>query len=101
MPITQKIPTQTSVSVIGNNITIKTYYLGEELPEILFAKITDIVGSDNGTPYIEGELLIEMLNYLLHIDCYVDGNGNLILQNNTGDTEKYSIDNDGYLTYTY
>mgnify|MGYP003402434062 FL=1 len=100
MPELKIIPTATTVTIIGDGITIKTYYI-DDLPDTLAAKITEIVASDNGIAYIEGELMIEMINYLSRIDYYIDGSGNLILQNNTGDTENYSVDNNGDLIYTY
>lgn len=94
------IPTVTEYSVSDTDITIFTYYQENELPDTIFCAISDSVGIQNGTPFIEGELLIKVKNYPTNISYQLDNNGNLIQIISTGDEGNYSIDSNGDLIYT-
>ena len=102
MPETQIIPTQTTLSIVGNVISIFTQYIGEELPYIISTFISNTAGSFNGVSYTEGELLVEMktVKYPSQIDCWIDMNGNLIVKSEGGDTSNYSIDSNGNLIWS-
>lgn len=91
--------TQTSVSIIGNAISIRSFYNGEESAnDTLSAFISDIVQVVDGTPIIEGELGIQMNeNYPLEIDYIIDSNGDLIV--NSVDAGHYSVNSNGELIY--
>ncbi|HPI19954.1 MAG TPA: hypothetical protein PKY56_06235 [Candidatus Kapabacteria bacterium] len=97
MPETVLIPTITTLSISGNNISIKTQYNSIDSPSTISAFIASSVGILNSTSYIEGELVITVNNTTL-ANYYLDINGNLILI--TTDPGVYTIDSDGNLTYT-
>lgn len=95
------ISTFTSVLINNSNIQIKTEYLEEGLlPDTIEARITENVGIQDQTSFIEGELLIKMKNSPENIFYFIDNNGNLILNCTTGDQDNYSIDSDGNLIYS-
>jgi hypothetical protein len=99
---TKIIPTITSLTVSGNDIEIRTEYLDiTTLPDTLSADITEVVGMQDNTPYIEGELIIKMKNSPPNISYLIDNNGDLILIDITGDTANYSVDSNGELIYTF
>lgn len=91
--------TQTSVSIIGNTISIRSFYNGEESAnDTLSAFISDIVQVVDGTSIIEGELGIQMNeNYPFGIDYVIDSNGDLIV--NSLDADHYSVNSNGELIY--
>lgn len=101
MSESKQIPVVTTKTVTGSSITIFTYYdaTQEELPNILAARIMSAVGSQNGTSYKEGELIVDMKNYPSNIDSFVDVDGNLIVTGDTGDINSYSIDSNGDLKW--
>lgn len=89
--------TQTSISIIGNAISIRSFYNGEESAnDTLSAFISDIVQVVDGTPIIEGELGIQVTN-LESIDYIIDSNGDLIV--NSLDADHYSVNSNGELIY--
>lgn len=100
MPEEKILLTQTSVSIIGSAISIRSYYNGEEAAnDTLAAFISDIVQTVDGVGIIEGELSIQMNeNYPLEIDYTIDSNGDLIV--NSDDANNYSINSSGQLIYT-
>jgi hypothetical protein len=96
----KQIITRTSIRTVSpDSVFIKTEYEKDELPNILSTFISSIVSTQDGVPYIEGELPVQMKNYPDHIDCYIDGNGNLIIQLDTGDEDNYSINSSGNLIW--
>ena len=94
-----QIPTTTTLTVNGNSISIFTFYNPTVLPNTIKAFISNSVGNDNATPFIENELLIQMINYPQDIDYIIDNDGNLIVLDDTGDTDSYSIDSNGNLLW--
>lgn len=94
------LPTETSISIIGTNISILTEYVSKGYPYILKGEIKNDVGSEGGVSYIEGELLIKIKNgaYPGLIDAYIDNNGNLILVGDS-DVNNYYLNSDGDLMW--
>ena len=101
MPETKLIPTATTLDVISNVITIFTEFLSG-LPNTINAFIAEIVATKNNIPYIEGDLVITMVNSPESIDYVIDSNGNLIVNTSAAanDADRYSIDSSGDLIYT-
>lgn len=94
------VPTITILTISGNNIEIESEYVQDILPDTIMARITNTVGVQDSVSFIEGQLLIQMKNYPQDLTYFVDNLGNLILQINTGDGNRYSIDpEDGELEY--
>lgn len=98
MPSSQLIPTETTISVLGSTIYIKTEYVKDELPDTIEAFISDVVGNKNGVNYIEGELIITMKNYP-NINFILDPFGDLIVISLEEDVANYSINSNGDLIY--
>lgn len=96
MPETVELEVQTTVSIIGDAISIRTYYDTSEVDsDTIEAFISDIVQIIDGVPIIEGELCIRYEN---DIDYTINENGDLIVNDDNADN--YSIDSDGSLIYT-
>lgn len=92
------IPTATTVTINGQDITIYTYYNGDitNTPGIIQAFIAEESSAIGFVSYVEGELIVVMKdNYAASI--YLDSNGNLILE--AEDSQKYYIDENGYLFF--
>lgn len=88
---------QTITSIINlplNVINIFTQYINNG--SIIYAFISNYVGSINSVPFKEGELIVTKNDPLLNI--YLNANGELII--NSQDANKYSINLNGELTYT-
>lgn len=103
MPQFAIIPTITQINTIGNNISIKTFYQDDVLPDTIMSMIapnSPMSNSQDGVLYSEGDGVIQMKNSPANIDYALDGNGNLILICSTGDENNYSIDIYGNLIYT-
>jgi len=96
---TKNISNTTSVTQTSNSISIFTEYLSNTLPNILKSLIGQIVGSQDSTPYIEGELVIQAKNMPTQIDVNLSSGGELILLGDSCELKGYSII-DGYLIYT-
>ena len=95
------IPTQTIVNSAQPDVNIFTFYSEAGLPNTIQAILEDSVGFSNGTAYIEGELIIAMINYPTDIDYTINNNGELVVFTpNVGDADQYEIDLNGELTYT-
>lgn len=94
----QLLPTETTLSIAGSNIYIKTEYIEDVLPDTVEAFISDVVANKNGVGYIEGELIITMKNYP-DIDFSLNSNGDLIVISTNGDASNYSINSNGDLVY--
>lgn len=95
------IPTITVVEENPPEIDIITYYeLLFGLPHILQAFI-GIDGGEyrSGVFFDHGEAGLTMKNSPEDIDGYIDPEGNLIIIGD--DADKYSLDDNGNLTYTY
>jgi hypothetical protein len=94
------LSTQLVVIIIGNNISIRSYYNGQEVDiNTLAAFISETVQIVESVNFKEGELGIQMTDkYPNAIDYTLDSNGNLIVFGD--DAEKYSIDDTGSLIYT-
>ncbi len=100
MPELVTLSTITELNVVSEQISIKTRYLDlSELPFTIEAFISEEVAVQDGVSYIEGELIMKMINSPNNINYYVDENGHLILMCDTGDQDKYS-NNSGNLIYT-
>jgi hypothetical protein len=95
------IPTVTELAITnGEEISITSRYQEDSLPNTLAADISIIVGSQDTTNFIEGELIIRMKNYPSQINYTLDSNGNLIVVSSTGDASNYSINGNGELIWT-
>lgn len=94
------IPTITETNLVGSDISIKTSYYKDLLPDTIEAQIANSVGSKNGTVYTNGELIITTKNSPQNLNYLIDGDGHLILVINTGDGLKYSVNSSGHLIYT-
>lgn len=90
------LETTTSFEIIGSTINIKTAY-SRILPTLIEVRITDTVGVMEGTPYIEGELLIKYKS--TQVLAYINDMGELILVG-TVEVNDYSIDTTGDLIYS-
>lgn len=99
MPETKQIPTQTTVLVQGQQVTINTFYVEDTLPNTIFAQITENVGQQDTVQFTEGDLVIQMKNHPEKIFYSINSSGELIVFTNTGDASNYSIDNNGNLTW--
>lgn len=97
---TKIISTLTETIISGIDISIKTSYVEDILPDTLLASISDTVGVQDGVSYVEGELLIRTKNNPDHLNYSISSNGELILLINTGDENKYSVNANGELIYT-
>ena len=95
----KQIPTVTEVRNFVNNpnLQIYTYYDNGSL-HILSSNIFSQQGAKLGVPYKQGELVITMRNSPQEVDCYINQNGELIVNQPLG--EDYSIDTDGNLIGT-
>lgn len=100
MPELKIISTVTELTVTGDDISIKTSYQENVLPDTLEARLATESGIENGTSYIQGEGLIKMKNSPENLNYYLNGNGELILIINSGDGSNYSINSNGELIYT-
>lgn len=94
------IPTRTEYQASLGTVSISSIYDEDNLPDTIQGRIADEVGVQDGTSYIENELLLKTKHNPDHLYYDIDPNGNLILVINTGDENKYAIDDDGNLTYT-
>ena len=96
MAETKVLETRTSVSVIGDVISIRAYYDTSEVSsDTIEAFISESVQVREGVPLIEGELAIIYEN---DVDYEIDDDGNLIV--NDTDASQYSIDSAGDLIYS-
>lgn len=96
MAETKVIETLTSVSVIGDAISIRAYYDTSEVDtDTIEAFISEIVQTREGVPLIEGELAIAYEN---DVDFTINEDGELIV--NDIDAANYSVDSSGSLIYT-
>ena len=99
MAETKVLETRTSISVIGDAISIRAYYDTSEVSsDTIEAFISESVQVREGVPLIEGELAIIMDNYPGSIDYEIDDDGNLIVTSD--DASQYSIDSAGDLIYS-
>lgn len=100
MPEEKILSTQLVVTILSNNISIRSYYNGSEVDiNTLSAFISDIIQVVDGTSFIEGELGMTLKNYPSKIDYSIDSNGNLIVFGD--DAANYLIDeNTGELIYS-
>lgn len=104
MPESKIITTQTTLTVIGTAISLKTLYLDESITGVISAFLSETVGGEtlDGTPFIEGEggVTIGLGYYPAELDFQVNGNGELIVI--APDSANFSVDTDtGQLVYTY
>ena len=99
MPETKQVLSTTTVNVVGNIITIHTFYDPDAgIDHIIQAFISEYVGSIDGTSFVEGELIFTFNNYPGDIDAFLTPDGDLILIAN--DPTNYAIDSNGDLIYT-
>lgn len=100
MPEKKTLSTITSLIADVDSITIHTEYKeAAELPNTIDAILAEAVGSLDGVSYIEGELVIEMKNYLSQINYKINDEGELVLYASTADIDYYSIDSNGNLVW--
>ncbi len=99
MSETKYISNLTSFTKINGNISIKTEYNDNSLPNILQSIIANIIGNQDNISYIEGELVIQSKNNPEQIDYILNNKGELIIIGSSGcEVKSYSIVN-GYLMY--
>ena len=99
MPETKQIATLTTVSLVGNALSIFTEF-DPEIPE-LFAFISPVDQFVNGTKFRMGDLGIHIDDRLTpdDIDFSLDVDGNLIADGNLA--AQFSINSNGELIFTY
>jgi hypothetical protein len=95
------IPTRTTVNISGLNINIFNEYFELALPYTIQSRISEGVAVQEGTSYIEGELLIKMVDEFFpsEIDYFLNDDGTLTVKSESGDVDQYSIDEEGFLIY--
>lgn len=95
------IPTRTTINISGLDIDIFNEYFELDLPYTIQSRISEGVGSQEGTSYIEGELLIKMIDefFPTEIDYFLNEDGTLTVKSESGDVNQYSIDEEGFLIY--
>lgn len=98
MPELKIISTITETTVAGINVSIKTSYIKDELPNTILARISEDVNIENGVSFIEGQLLIKIKD-ITKINYFIDNNGELNLIDAVGDGGQYSINTNGELEY--
>jgi hypothetical protein len=86
------IPTYTTVSNVGGNMTITTYYDNGVISILII--FPDMSGTLDGVPFAEGDVLI-VADQLF----YIDGNGDLWVI--SLDAANFSIDGFGDMIYTF
>lgn len=96
---TKLIPTRTEFSVTGNSISITSIYDENLLPDTISSFLSESVGIQDGSNYIEGDLVIQMKEYQTHLYYDINSNGELVQVINTGDELKYEISSNGDLIY--
>lgn len=94
-----ELPIGTEITIEGSNLTLKTEYR----PDILPNTIECFIGESDGIrtfykKFTYGELMIETKNRLL-VDFYINDNGDLIVISSSKDTDQYTIDEFGDLVY--
>ena len=99
MATSVQIPTLTTVTSIGSDITISTWY--DQYPFISVRKVSifQVTTVENGTSLNAGEIGIEIKPDRLTDNIYLDSQGSLNI--NAADAAKYSINANGELIYTY
>lgn len=99
----KQLPTITEVTYNNDGtVDIYTYYdqdVIDGLPNTLKAVIATSTGTNQGTPFTEGDLLITMKNWPDEINYTIDSLGNLILFTTTNDGSQYYINSEGDLMY--
>ncbi len=89
------------ISLSEIDISIKTSYRKIEKPFIIEAFIEEEMEIVNGVSLKEGELGVTMINSPERIDVSISPEGFLRITTDDDDANNYSINEDGYLTYTY
>lgn len=97
MPETKLVPSVTTLTVIDSVIEILTEFF-DGLCNTISAFLSDEVSNQDGVPYIEGELIIKMVNFPDQIDYDINNQGELTVT--SPDANDYSIDNNGDLICT-
>lgn len=107
MPEKQVINTRTNTIVDPNGIEIFNEYVDEGInyPLVEQSFIASDTGSQLGTSYKEGELLLiwdQDLNQGIFFNATINSNGELIIwtDQSSDDADKYSINNNAELIYT-
>ena len=93
--------TQTTVSAADSTINVLTYYLDENLGDILSVSISESVGTQNGVSFIENESLALMRDGSYPSSTNIEINSNGELEITSDDANRYSINSNGELEYTY
>jgi hypothetical protein len=83
------IDTLTIVTRVVPDIEIDTFYVGASQTYVFIA---DNPGISNGVPYEQGDGVVVKDN--IDLDFYVNSLGELIIDDNGGNAERFSIDND-------
>lgn len=101
MPETKQIPTITTLTTQGSDIVIFTRFFETGLlPNTINGFISSSVSSQDGTFFIENELLIQMQNFPEKINYTVNDQGELIVLSTTGDVDNYTINGNGDLIWS-
>lgn len=103
MSNTAFLPTITLITydTINNTVAIKSQYVGDDasLNNVIFVDITDEDTVLESIQVQQGNLFAYVKNYPSQINMVLDDNGHCILFSSTGDESKYSIDENGHLSY--
>ena len=93
--------TETIVSTGSSAANVFTYYVNENIGDILSLTIPTITGTRDGVDYEENELLVLMTDgsYPSDTNIYINSNGEVEII--ADDAANYSIDSNGDLIYTY
>lgn len=101
MPEFKTLTTITNIIINDMNVAVNTFYNLDSLPNIIKGFIAELINTQDGVNYKEGELVFQAKNSPNEIDFYIDNKGNLIISSSTNDVSNYSIDSNGNLIYTF
>lgn len=100
MPQKKVLSTITSVTSDIDSINIHTEYNETgELPNTIVAFLGNEIGEIDGTAFSQGDLVIEMKNYLTQINYKINNEGELVVFASTEDLDYYSINTSGELVW--
>jgi hypothetical protein len=100
MPETVLIPTTTRITYFVGSTEIFTFFNDiDALPNILSVEIMpgETSGTDQGVPFLGGDLLVRVKNYPIDINAFLNTQGEFIIE--ADDSDSYFIDNNAELRY--
>jgi len=92
--------TSTSITTDSTSASILTFFINENLGDILSVSISSSVGTQDGVDFIENELLILMVDGSFPSSTNIEINSNGELEITFDDAANYSINTNGELEYT-